>query len=69
MSDNTLRVTSSYIYLSSEKCFPPSSKEVRIMGVVVVSLLVAAVLTALATSDGAGLDFGSRQLSRRMRVR
>ncbi|PVX62843.1 UNVERIFIED_ORG: hypothetical protein FNL38_103484 [Nocardia globerula] len=39
------------------------------MGVVVISLLVAAVLTALATSDGAGLDFGSRQLNRRMRVR
>lgn len=69
VSDNTLHVTLSYIYLFSEKCFRSSPNEVRIMGVVVISLLVAAVLTALATSDGAGLDFGSRQLSRRMRVR
>lgn len=39
------------------------------MSVVLISLLVAAGLTVLATSDGAGLDFGNRQLSRQMRAR
>lgn len=39
------------------------------MSVVIISLLVAAGLTALVASDGSGLDFGNRQLSRRMRAR
>ncbi|MFT0610106.1 MULTISPECIES: hypothetical protein [Rhodococcus] len=39
------------------------------MSVVLISLLVAAGLTVLATSDGAGLDFGSRQLNRQLKAR
>lgn len=39
------------------------------MGVLLISLLVAAVLTVLSTSSGSGLDFGNRQLSRRIQVR
>ncbi|MGC0366261.1 hypothetical protein ABH922_004245 [Rhodococcus sp. 27YEA15] len=39
------------------------------MSVVLISVLVAAGLTVLATRDGSGLDFGGRQLSRQMRTR